>query len=148
MSETESPVDTVVRLLSQNMHVVKKDGSLASIVVSREWVDREIFKNVDGQITVGLAESRDTKIEMSGRLRRRVGSLRVNVWSQDPYIRQKMVEEVNRIVRQNRNSPGGNLSYLDVVSYRDVDRADLKPFIYCTEFVLKSWSFEDIGGVF
>ncbi|MEM3464539.1 MAG: hypothetical protein QXL91_06710 [Candidatus Bathyarchaeia archaeon] len=148
MSETESPVDTVVRLLSQNMHVVKKDGSLASIVVSREWVDREIFKNVDGQITVGLAESRDTKIEMSGRLRRRVGSLRVNVWSQDPYIRQKMVEEVNRIVRQNRNSPGGNLSYLDVVSYRDVDRADLKPFIHCTEFVLKSWSFEDIGGVF
>jgi hypothetical protein len=148
MSEMENPVDTVVRLLSQNMHVVKKDGSLASIIVSREWVDRELFKNVDGQITVGLAESRDTKIEISGRLRRRVGSLRVNVWSQDAYIRQKMVEEVNRIVRQNRNSPGGNLSYLDVVSYRDVDRVNLKPFIYCTEFTLKSWSFEDIGGVF
>jgi hypothetical protein len=148
MSEMESPVDTVIRLLSQNMHVVKKDGSLASIVVSREWVDRELFKNVDGQITVGLAESRDTKIEMSGRLRRRVCSLRVNVWSQDAYIRQKMVEEVNRIVRQNRNSPGGNLSYLDVVSYRDVDRVNLKPFIYCTEFTLKSWSFEDIGGIF
>jgi hypothetical protein len=148
MSETESPVDTVIRLLSQNMRVVKKDGSLASIVVSREWVDRELFKNVDGQVTVGLAESRDTKIEMSGRLRRRVGSLRVNVWGQDSYIRQKMVEEVNRIVRQNRNSPGGNISYLDVVSYRDVDRVDLKPFIYCTEFTLKSWSFEDIGGVF
>lgn len=148
MSEMENPVDTVVRLLSQNMHVVKKDGSLASIVVSREWVDRELFKNVDGQVTVGLAESRDTKIEISGRLRRRVGSLRVNVWSQDAYIRQKMVEEVNRIVRQNRNNPGGNISYLDVVSYRDVDRVDLKPFIYCTEFTLKSWSFEDIGGVF
>jgi len=148
MSEMENPVDTVVRLLSQNMHVVKKDGSLASIVVSREWVDRELFKNVDGQITVGLAESRDTKIEISGRLRRRVGSLRVNVWSQDAYIRQQMVEEVNRIVRQNRNSPGGNISYLDVVSYRDVDHVNLKPFIYCTEFTLKSWSFEDIGGVF
>ncbi|MGB9672425.1 MAG: hypothetical protein ACPLZY_04685 [Candidatus Norongarragalinales archaeon] len=148
MSEMENPVDTVVRLLSQNMHVVKKDGSLASIVVSREWVDRELFKNVDGQVTVGLAESRDTKIEISGRLRRRVGSLRINVWSQDAYIRQKMVEEVNRIVRQNRNNPGGNISYLDVVSYRDVDRVDLKPFIYCTEFTLKSWSFEDIGGVF
>jgi hypothetical protein len=25
---------------------------------------------------------------------------------------------------------------------------NLKPFIYCTEFTLKSWSFEDIGGVF
>jgi hypothetical protein len=72
MSEIENPVDTVVRLLSKNMRVVKEDGSLASILVSREWYDRELFKNYDGQITVGLAESRDTKIEMSGRLRRRL----------------------------------------------------------------------------
>ncbi|MCL6579954.1 MAG: hypothetical protein K6T73_11370, partial [Candidatus Bathyarchaeota archaeon] len=63
------------------------------------------------QSTVGLAESRDTKIEMSGRLRRRVGSLRVNVWSQDMLTRQKMVEEVNRIVRQNRNKPNETLYY-------------------------------------
>jgi hypothetical protein len=111
MSEVENPVDTVVRLLSKNMWVVKEDGSLASILVSKEWYDRELFKNYDGQITVGLAESRDTKIDMSGRLRRRVGSLRVNVWSQDILTRQKMVEEVNRIVRQNRNKPNETLYY-------------------------------------
>jgi len=111
MSEVENPVDTVVRLLSKNMWVVKEDGSLASILVSREWYDRELFKNYDGQITVGLAESRDTKIDMSGRLRRRVGSLRVNAWSQDMLTRQKMVEEVNRIVRQNRNKPNETLYY-------------------------------------
>jgi len=111
MSEIEDPVDTVVRLLSKNMWIVKEDGSLASIHVSREWYDRELFKNHDGQITVGLAESRDTKIEMSGRLRKRVGSLRVNVWSQDMLTRQKMVEEVNRIVRQNRNKPNETLYY-------------------------------------
>ncbi|MBT0160906.1 hypothetical protein G4O51_13080, partial [Candidatus Bathyarchaeota archaeon A05DMB-2] len=64
MSEVENPVDTVVRLLSKNMWVVKEDGSLASILVSKEWYDRELFKNFDGQITVGLAESRDTKIEI------------------------------------------------------------------------------------
>jgi hypothetical protein len=93
------------------MWVVKEDGSLASILVSKEWYDRELFKNYDGQITVGLAESRDTKIEMSGRLRRRFGSLRVNVWSQDMLNRQKMVEEVNRIVRQNRNKPNETLYY-------------------------------------
>jgi hypothetical protein len=40
------------------------------------------------------------------------------------------------------------ITYLDVVSFRDVDRVDVKPFIFRTEFVLKSWSFEDIGGVF
>jgi hypothetical protein len=93
------------------MWVVKEDGSLASIIASKEWYDRELFKNYDGQITVGLAESRDTKIDMSGRLRRRVGSLRVNAWSQDMLTRQKMVEEVNRIVRQNRNKPNETLYY-------------------------------------
>jgi len=113
MSEMEDPVITVIRLLSKNMRVVKQDGSLASIYVSREWYDRELFKNYDGQITVGLAESRDTKVEMSGRIRRRLGTLRVNVWATDRaassdsgrLMRQKMVEEVNRVVRQNRTVP-------------------------------------------
>jgi len=62
---------------------------------------------------VGLAESRDTKIEMSGRVRRRLGTLRVNVWATDRQatsdpgrlLRQKMVEEVNRVIHQNRNKP-------------------------------------------
>jgi len=36
--------------------------------------------------------------------------------------------------------------YLDVVSFRDADRVYSKPFIFHTEFHLKSWSFEDIGA--
>ena len=32
------------------------------------------------------------------------------------------------------------ISYLDVVSYRDRDKVDVKPFIFRTEFILKSWS--------
>lgn len=111
MSELEDPIATVARLLQKNIRVVKEDDSIASIHVSREWYDRELFKNHDGQITVGLAESRDTKIEMSGRIRRRLGSLRINVWATDKpatsdngkLMRNKMVEEVNRIIRQNRN---------------------------------------------
>jgi hypothetical protein len=113
LSEIENPVDTVIRLLSKNMHVVKDDGAMASIKVSSEWYDRELFKNYDGQITVGLAGSQDQKIEMSGRTRRRLGSLRVNVWAADKpassdsgkLMRNKIVEEVNSIVRQNRNKP-------------------------------------------
>ena len=113
MSELEDPVTTVVRLLSKNIRVVKDDGAIASIYVSKEWYDRQLFKNYDGQITVGLAESRDTKIEMSGRIRRRLASLRVNVWATDRpaqvdtgrVTRNKMVEEVNRIVRENRTIP-------------------------------------------
>jgi len=117
MSEIEDPVITTIRLLQKNMRVVKKDNAIANIYVSKEWYDRELFKNYDGQITVGLSESRDTKIEMSGRVRRRLGSLRVNVWATDRpatsdpgrLMRQKMVEEVNRIVHQNRTVPNVTL---------------------------------------
>jgi hypothetical protein len=37
------------------------------------------------------------------------------------------------------------ITRLDVVSFGDVDRVDVKPFIYRTEFTLKSWSFENLG---
>jgi hypothetical protein len=95
------------------MHVLKDDGLIANIYVSKEWYDRELFKNYDGQITVGLAQSDDQKIEMSGRIRRRLGRFRVNIWtsdkpaSSDPgrTMRGKIVEEVNRIVRQNMKTP-------------------------------------------
>jgi len=113
VSEFEDPTTTLVRLLQENMHIEKDDSSAANIHISHEWYDRELFKSYDGQITVGLAESRDTKIEMSGRIRRRLGSLRVNVWTTDKpatsdtgrIMRNKMVEEVNRVVRQNQNKP-------------------------------------------
>ena len=113
MSEIEDSVTTVIRLLQKNIRVVKEDNAIANIYVSKEWYDRELFKNYDGQVTVGLVESRDTKIEMSGRVRRRLGALRVNMWATDrpaatdsgKLMRNKMVEEVNRIVRQNRTIP-------------------------------------------
>ncbi len=129
MSEIEDPVTTTIRLLQKNMRVVKEDGALASIYVSREWYDRELFKNYDGQITVGLGESRDTKVEMSGRVRRRLVTLRVNVWATDKpaasdsgrLMRQKMVEEINRIVRQNRNRPNETLYDFAGLGYPEGD---------------------------
>ncbi|MEM0006820.1 MAG: hypothetical protein QXO67_01440 [Candidatus Bathyarchaeia archaeon] len=146
MSEVGSPVDVVIQLLSENMQVVKEDGSLAKIQVSREWLSQEALQQIDGHVTVGLAECLDTKLELSGKLRRRVYAMRVNVWSRDPLVRQKMVEEVMRVIRQNRINPVGSLAYLDVVSFRDVDRVDVKPVIYRTEFVLRSWVFENLGA--
>jgi hypothetical protein len=129
MSELEDPVTTVVRLLSKNMHVVKDNGDVASIYVSKEWYDRELFKNYDGQITVGLAESRDMKVELSGCLRRRLGSLRVNVYATDRpattdpgrTMRNKMVEEVNRIVRENRTVPNQTVYDFDGLGYPEGD---------------------------
>jgi len=34
--------------------------------------------------------------------------------------------------------------YADVVSHRDEDRVDVKPVIWRTEFVLKTWLFETV----
>ncbi|MEM0357273.1 MAG: hypothetical protein QXL77_02730 [Candidatus Bathyarchaeia archaeon] len=147
MSETADPVEVVIELLRANMHVVKEDGSLANIQVSREWLSQEALPNeVDGQVTVGLTECTDTKVELSGRLHRRVYTIHVNIWSRDHEIRQKMVDEVNRIVGLNRHNPAEGVAYLDVAGFRNLDRVDVKPFIYRTELVLKSWSFVDMGA--
>ena len=37
------------------------------------------------------------------------------------------------------------ITYCDVAGFRDVDRVDVKPFIFRTEFTVKSWFFENIG---
>jgi hypothetical protein len=83
MSETEDAAVTVARLLRTEMRVVKEDGSLATVIVTSEWQNTDAFKNCDGQVTVGLAESTDQKIELSGKTRRRLSFLRVNVWVTD-----------------------------------------------------------------
>jgi len=113
MSEYEDSITTTIRLLKKNMKVIKDDNSIANIYVSKEWYDRELFKNYDAQITVGLVQSEDEKIDMSGRIRRRLGRIRVNTWATDRpatsdpgrLMRQKMVEEINRVIHQNRNRP-------------------------------------------
>jgi len=117
MSETEDAVVTVARLLSTEMRVVKDDGALATVIVTSEWQNTDAFKGCDGQVTVGLAESTDQKLELSGKTRRRTSFLRVNVWVTDKprasetarVMRGKIVEEVNRVVRQNRSEPNETL---------------------------------------
>jgi hypothetical protein len=40
------------------------------------------------------------------------------------------------------------ITYLDVVSYGDKDKVDVKPILFRTEFTLKSWAFETILGIY
>ncbi len=113
MSEVEDAAVTVARLLRLGMRVVKDDGGLAAVPVTSEWQNSESLKGCDGQVAVGLAESSDQKLELTGRTRRRLSFLRVNVWAADVtsasengrVMRGKMVEEVNRVIRQNRSKP-------------------------------------------
>ncbi len=117
MSEKEDPATTIIRLLKSEMRVIKDNGGLATVNVSGEWQNADAFEDYDGQVTVGLAESVDQKVELSGKIRRRMSLLRANVWATDKLnasdngktTRGKIVEEIDRIIRQNRSQPNDTL---------------------------------------
>jgi GNAT superfamily N-acetyltransferase len=130
MVQIEDPVTTLVRLLDTNIQVVKDDGSLADICVTTEWYDRELLKNVDGQVTVGLDHSEDQKLGFSATSRRRVGYARVKIWVVDKpgsagkQIRNKLRQEVNRVVREKRTKPNQtNYNYVGVGAESATHRA-------------------------
>jgi hypothetical protein len=130
MVEIEDPVVTLARLLDKNIRVVKEDGSLADICVTTEWYDRELLKKVDGQVTVGLDHSEDQKLGFSATSRRRVGYARVKIWvvnkpgSAGKQIRNKLRQEVNRVVREKRTKPNQtNYNYLGVGANSATHRA-------------------------
>ena len=113
MSETEDPVVTIVRLLQTEMRVVLDSGALASVHVSGEWQLSDALKSGDGQVTVALAEAVDQKIDLSGKIRRRISTARINVWTADmpnstesgKSLRLKIVDAVNNTIRRNRKKP-------------------------------------------
>jgi hypothetical protein len=94
--------------------VTKDNGNLASILATREAYDRELLKQYDAQITVGLDSSQDQKLELAGRLRRRYMVFRCNSYSTDKtapgsdsgkVMRDKVTAQINAIIRENRNLP-------------------------------------------
>jgi len=113
MSQNEDPALTLIRLLQRNLHVVKDDNSIANIQVSREWCDRELLKNCDGQVTVGFERSEENKLSFDGDLRRRLSFARVNVWVVDKpergvvgrNMRNKICLEIMRVIREKRTKP-------------------------------------------
>jgi hypothetical protein len=113
MTDVEDSITTLVRLLESNMRLVKDDGSVGKVYVSKEWFDRELMKSYDAQVTVGLITSLDRKLGLSIIKRLSVGSPRVNIWviekseaaESGRRIRDKMRQEINRIVREKRTKP-------------------------------------------
>jgi hypothetical protein len=95
------------------MRVTFDNGALASVNVSGEYPNSDALKAGDGQVTVGLSDTVDQKLDLTGKVRRRTSTVRVNVWSSDissikesgKTLRGKIAEEVNRIIRQNRSRP-------------------------------------------
>lgn len=117
MTEVEDPVTTLVRLLKTNMRVVNDDSSIANVYVSREWCDRELLRNYDGQLTVGLRQPSSIKpVSLSHTLTQRALNFKVDCWVVDKVgkqtgnrTRSKLREEILRVVRQKRFSPNETL---------------------------------------
>lgn len=132
MNQVENPVVTLVRLLKRYLWVVKDDGSLANVYVSQEWYDRELLKEHDGQITVGLERNEEHKLSLDGNLRRRLAFARINVWVTDKpekgvvgrSMREKICVEVNRVIREKRNNPNKtDYDYIGVGSSSETHKA-------------------------
>ena len=132
MSQIEDPAVTLVRLLRRYMQVVKDDGSLANVHVSQEWYDRELLKNFDGQVTIGLERNEEHKLSLDGNLRRRLAFARINVWALDKpekgvvgrAMRDKIRSEVNRVICEKRNKPNTvDYNYVSVGSLTETHKA-------------------------
>ena len=115
----EDPVTTVIRLISKNIHLVRADSSIATVYVSPEWMNKELFKNYDAQVTVGLPGNPQRRVNLSGSIKLSRPSLAVTVWAIDKtgssdtgrQIRQKTVDEIKRIIDANLKTP--NISLYD-----------------------------------
>ena len=105
---------TLLRLITTRIRVVKDNGSLANLLATKEQYDRELLKQYDAQITLGLDSSQDQKLELAGRLRRRYMIFRCNIYTVDKAVsgadagkvmRDKVTAQINTIIRENRNLP-------------------------------------------
>ncbi len=110
--KNESPVTTIIRLLRRYLRVINEDGSLANIYVSEEWCDRELLKDFFGQVTVGLERAEEQKLSFDGKTRLKNFILKLNVWVADKpeqgmtrKMREKIVSEINRVVREYGKRP-------------------------------------------
>jgi hypothetical protein len=114
LSELEDPVVTLLRLITTRIWITKDNGSRASVLATKEAYDRELLKEYDAQITMGLDSSQDQKLELAGRLRRRFMVFRCNIYTVDKTapetdagktMRDKATAQINAIIRENRNLP-------------------------------------------
>ena len=69
--------------------------------------------------------------DVSQNERRFEATYAIDAWSQgDQLRRQKMVDEVDRIIHSRCSDPGGDLEFVEVSSWRDLDEGDAHPRLY------------------
>jgi len=113
----ENPVATIMRLIENRIRVIKDNVAVALVKVTEEDYDRELLKDYDAQVTVGLDPTRgveDQKLNLAGTLRRRVVWLKVVGCAMNradtsadtgQVMRDKLTEQIDAIIRENRSNP-------------------------------------------
>jgi len=149
MSQAEDPKTTLMNLIKNNI-ALKKDDNLtpATVHVSQEWFNSQLLRDFDAQITVGLAEGSMEKLNVGGSWVRHGDRYKITGWSVDKAgvtgkeMRWKIRCEIERIIRANRKSPGGVLSFVDVRNVSESEDANSKPPYWRVEITVITHRYE------
>lgn len=112
MTEFEDPVDTIIRLLDNQLNLTFDDGSAMALLVTRKTCDRRQFTTYDGQISVSEIEPstlRPLNLEQS--VAQRLAALQIiacavqKTKEDGDRIRHKLREDIVRVLREYRFRP-------------------------------------------
>jgi len=129
----EDPKTTLMNLIKNNIALTKDDNiTSATVHVSQEWFNSQLFRDFDAQVTIGLAEGSMEKLNVGGSWVRHSDRYRLIGWSIDKpgitgkEMRWKIRHEIERIIRTNRKNSGGSLSFVDVRGVSESEDASSK----------------------
>jgi len=150
MSLPEDPKETLKSLLRDNVTLYKDDNvTVASLLVADEFND-EFWKNYDVIITVGLAGTHESFVNLGGSLREVVANYHVGVWARDllgingRVMRWKAIQEVSKVINGHMKNPGGILAWMKIVSSGDTDKTSLKPVLYHSAITVETHRYETV----
>jgi len=133
---TTDPKITLLSLLSTEWDA---EGVGFTPKFSTDWYDPA---EEMPQVTVSHVITTQRVLGLSSDLatasRRRNGVYAIDVWTKgEKTFRWKMVEEVTRILKAKCLAPGGDLEFIDVSDWRDLDEPDMSPKIYRSRATLE-----------
>jgi len=148
----EDPKTTLMNLIKNNIALTKDDNSTpATVHISQEWFNSQLFKDFDTQITIGLADCSLEKLNVGGSWVRYSDRYRLIGWSIDKTgitgkeMRWKIRREIERIIRANRKNPGGSLSFVDIRGVSESEDANSKPPYWKVEVTVMTHRYVKTG---
>jgi hypothetical protein len=150
MSLAEDPKETLKSLLRNNVTLYKDDNvTVASLCVTDEF-NEEFWKKYDVIITVGLANSHERFVNLTGSLREVVANYHVGIWTRDLLgingkgMRWKAIQEVSRVINEHMKNPGGILVWMKLTNCVDADKTSLKPVLYNSVVTVETHRYETV----